>query len=186
MKRALFALLCVCTLVATAGCMNNGDDAPTTLTIQSFLKVMQNLNVTHDTEKKYVYGDLPSLETNDTVNIADTIQQVYSLPEYNVTGFRFVSMPNASLYVEGNQSGIYAAGDNIDITFHITEDVFYHPDQTNYTGWHISLEVVQEIYDQTYHQYSMIMPPYAIKKSITGCRLAVRPGVKKEDKQLKS
>lgn len=172
MNRAIVALLLVFVLVATAGCLEGGDEGDTgggtgikTVTMKGFFEIMQNQSVTNDTEAKYIYGDLPSVEENDTLVIADTVQQVAPRPSYNITQFKFASEPNASLYVEGNQSGVYAAGDDVEITFHIIEDVFQHPDQINKTGWQISIEVVQEIWSQTQHRYSPTMPADAIEKA---------------------
>lgn len=145
---------------------NNGNGATTTtVTMKGFVDIITNLSVTNDTESKYLYGDLPSVEENDTLVIDDTIQQVISNTSYNMTQFTFASEPNAPLYLEGNQSGAYGAGDDVEITFHIIEDVYNHPDETNFTGWHVSLEVFQEIYNQNYHQYSYIMPADAIEKA---------------------
>ncbi len=140
------------------------DEADKKMTMKEFSGIIRNQSVTNDTEAKYMYADLPSVEENDTVVITDTIQQVTPRSSRDVTQFTFTSEPKLSLYVEGNQSEAYAAGDDIEITFHIIEDVFQHPDQTNYTGWHVSLEAIQEIYNQTYHRYSMVMPADAITK----------------------
>ena len=157
-------VLVVGVVAAVAGCLGNNDDAAIRVNMAGFVNIMQNFSLTNDTEAKCIYGDLPGVEANDIVEIADVIDQVIDLPEDNVTQFRFASMQNAALYVEGNQTGVYTAGDHVMITFHIIKDVFQHPDQANMTEYLISTEAVQEIYNQTAHQYSMTMPPEAMAK----------------------
>ncbi|MGC9308601.1 MAG: hypothetical protein ACP5FL_07480 [Thermoplasmatota archaeon] len=161
MKRAIFVVLLVYALTATAGCLDGIEQKSDSQTM-TINEIMDNYKDTVDNDSNTVTSWLVTLDEGDAVIIRDEVHALSTHEKTNVswTDVTFSSFINFSLPIDGNISGEFEPGDMVELRLHITNVTFtrWNPD-TNET-WTFNFETFKEGWDNEQHRMSPIPRTY--------------------------
>lgn len=146
--RTFIALVCICVVVLSCGCLSSEDEHLTTMTLKEVINdYKKNWN---DSTKVYSYW-LESLNDGDTLVIKDTLKDIFYQEDENFTLIHFESSANTSFGIEGDITNNFDNGDVVTLTTHIIEVSFKEEDQQTGQVWTVRLETFEEGWDNKNH-----------------------------------
>ncbi|MGC9308303.1 MAG: hypothetical protein ACP5FL_05945 [Thermoplasmatota archaeon] len=165
-------IIVICTIllfvIATVGCLDDGQSENPTATTLSMQAYLDKYHQGKDTDSKTIYIWLASLDAGDTIYINDTIDSITynaSSPK-NRTIMTFVSVNSSSpmqggLAFQGNLTDTFHPGDNVTITAHIANVTFSQVQSDTGANWTVHYELLQEQWD-TATESSVPLPRHCI------------------------
>ncbi|MGC9308628.1 MAG: hypothetical protein ACP5FL_07625 [Thermoplasmatota archaeon] len=136
MKRAIVASFLVCALIATAGCLDDGDtEADATMTMQ---EVSDDFSQSIDQGNMTMTVFLKSLDEGDTLLIKDTIANITYNEQNESTAVSFASTSSSSaqLRFEGDITDEFSSGDTVAVTTGIINVTMTQQSQQGQVTYH--------------------------------------------------
>ena len=117
MKRAIVTSFLVCALIATAGCLDDGDtEADATMSVA---EIGSNYHFGHDQANGTVTFWISSVDDGDTLVIKDTIANITYDEQNDTSTVMFTSNKSNTFTFEGNISDEFSPGDTVAVITHI-------------------------------------------------------------------
>jgi len=161
MKKNVFVIaILLFLLLLNSGCLKDKTTTETgaselIVTMRGFENFMDNSSMGTNNATKYEYFNLTQADAGDIVILRDEISNVSYNATYNYTRVTFVTDLNHSMPFGGDLTQKFAAGDNVEVKFHVVNDVFTDP---NNPSWTVVLETVKELWDSFNHRFTIIDP----------------------------
>ncbi len=128
--------------------------------VMTFQEFIEGYNQTLDNESKKIIYDFLSLDEGDTLFIWDTLDNITYGEANGYTSIGFVSMPGTSFRIQGDITGDYQKGDNIEIELHITKTSFTEINPYTNETWTYEIETFKEIWDDENRVYIPLPQKY--------------------------
>ena len=163
MKRAIVASLLICALVATAGCLDDGDTEATTMSIQ---ELSNDYSQSTDQANMTMVLFFKSLDEGDTLIIKDTIENITYDEQNQSTLISFASTSQSNtgqilqLRFEGDITDNFSTGDAIGVTTGIVNVTMTRQSQQGQITYHY--ETFEEGWDAA-NETSIPFPQSTIK-----------------------
>ena len=141
-KELVVAAIAVCSLML-AGCT---EKASGKTVVMSLKELNDDFNYSIDSANFTYTTYFETLNPGDTLIIRDNISEKKATG--NTTLLLLSSLENGGFYFDANLTD-YNVGDEIEVTLHISEDIFYK--ENNGQMWKLDFEVLEEGWDFEQH-----------------------------------